>query len=1097
MSVKSERIVLALLAVSAMWGQEPVRRGAVSPGERGRWALILEEAPLAQRVQQRGELKSPRMMAERSLLESSQNRVAAMAKEKGIQVIGATQTLLNAVYVVAKDEQVADLAQLPGVIGVQKMQRVRRSLNKAVDLVKAPQAWAAMGGAQNAGLGMKIGIIDSGLDNQHPGLRDNSLPAVPGYPKCRESAGECAYATSKIIAVRSYVDRLVYYFPDDTRPDDLTPQDFVGHGTAVAMIAAGNANQSPVGTIQGVAPKAYLGNYKIFGSPGVNDITFTDVIIAALEDAFNDGMDIVTMSLQSPAEWAPNNQGSYCNKPGVQPCDVQAAAVQIAVGLGLNVVVAAGNEGDAGQLVPSLNTITSPGTAPAAITVGATTNSHLVLQKLSVTGAGVPSNLQTVKGLFGTGPRPFQAITAPLKDVSQLQNDGKACQALTNGSLTGSFALVRAGDCSARTKVNNAQAAGATGVVLMRAPGFESLFQVPDLLYTSIPLMQVGSTDGEAIRQFLAQNPNRPVALDPTWTEYDDVKNADLVAYFTSYGPSIGGAAIKPELVAPGTSMMTATQRRDPNSDMFDASGYTSTQGTSFSVPMVAGAAALVKQKHSNWTPAQIKSALVNTTTIENVDDVDRSNGQYFPARVTAIGAGKLDVNAALTASVTVNPAVVSLGVVGSIAPSVGLVFTNPTSSAVTLTLAVQPRDPDSNARVTVTPSSFSLQAGAQLPVTVQLQGSKPAPGSYEGVIRVDGGAATLWIPYLYLVGDGVPYNAIPLKNAVFTGIVDQQLDGGLLFKVVDKYGLPVNAVPVRFSAVQGGGRITQATATTDELGIAEATTTILGPSLGLQVFQAQAGSLPALEFVGDARLRPTVNSNGVVNAASNTVGQGLAPGSYISIYGAGLADAYLAEYTQYLPLSLGGVSVGFDVPGRALSYPGRLHFVSDSQVNVQIPWELQGMTTVNMKVSVGDFSSAIYSVPLNDYSPAPFQYQEASSGRTLAILQDGAYQLISTANPVKRGSTYVMYANGLGPVSNQPASGLPSPSQPVAETKTPVTVTIGNRPAQVSFAGLTPGSIGLYQINVTIDGSTPTGYQPIVISVGGVSSREALVPVQ
>src|SRR5439155_3208267 len=118
--------------------------------------------------------------------------------------------------------------------------------------------------------------------------------AVPdGFPK-----GDPAYTNHKVIVARSYVSLL-------PSPDDASARDHSGHGTAAAMIAAGVRNSGPAGTIVGVAPKAYLGSYKIFGSPGVNDTTTTEVLVKALEDALSDGMDVVALSVGSPAGYGP------------------------------------------------------------------------------------------------------------------------------------------------------------------------------------------------------------------------------------------------------------------------------------------------------------------------------------------------------------------------------------------------------------------------------------------------------------------------------------------------------------------------------------------------------------------------------------------------------------------------------------------------------------------------------------------------------------------------------------------------------------------------------------------------------------------------
>src|SRR6185436_19626051 len=141
---------------------------------------------------------------------------------------------------------------------------------------------------------------------------------------------------------------------------------------------------------------------------------------------------------------------------------------------------------------------------------------------------------------------------------------------------------------------------------------------------------------------------------------------SDLVADFSSHGPSIGDvskgeAPIKPELVAVGQDVYTATQSSDPRGDLYDPTGYTAVQGTSFAVPMVAGAVALVKQRNPGFTAAQLKSAVVNSAADEVYDNQER-------ARAVAVGAGKLNAAAAVQVSATVEPATLSFGVIKSAA---------------------------------------------------------------------------------------------------------------------------------------------------------------------------------------------------------------------------------------------------------------------------------------------------------------------------------------------------------------------------------------------------------------------------------------------
>ena len=251
-----------------------------------------------------------------------------------------------------------------------------------------------------------------------------------------------------------------------------------------------------------------------------------------------------------------------------------------------------------------------------------------------------------------------------------------------------------------------------------------------------------------------------------------------------------------------GRDVYTATQSSDAKGDLYDASGYTAAQGTSFAVPMVAGAVALVKQRNPGFSVAQLKSAVVNTAADEINDDDGR-------ARVTAVGAGKLNVAAAVQAAATVEPATLSLGLIGpaSLPVSLALRVTNTGASAATFNTAVAPRDSDARAQLAVSPSSLQLDAGQTQTVTVRLSGSQPSPGSYGGAVTIQGGGANLRVPYLYLVGNGVASDIIPILGDGFVGAPGA---GGfyLGFRLIDRFGVPVRSAPVRFRPVTGGGSI-------------------------------------------------------------------------------------------------------------------------------------------------------------------------------------------------------------------------------------------------------------------------------------------------
>jgi len=1050
-----------------------------APNPKVRYALILEEPALVEQTPNWKAADHAAATAARLRVAESQNRVRAALAASNIRVTTSVQTLVNAIFVRAERNQLATLQQIPGVRKVVELKPIKRKIAAAHPLMNVPQAWDINGGELNSGLGVKIAVIDTGVDHEHPGMQDPSLPPAPGGARC--TGTDCAFTNNKVVAARSYVDLL-------DLPDDFTPRDRVGHGTAVAMIAAGVRNTGPAGTIVGVAPRAYIGNYKVFGSAGVNDFTYGDVLTRALDDAFQDGMDIVTYALGAPADWAPADVG--CGMDRDLPCDPIAYATYNAVNNGMTVVAAAGNEGESGLVLPTLATISSPGTVENAITVGAITNSRSLYSSVQAEG------LARMNAVLGDGVRPAEPLTAPLRSVASLDPDNRGCVPLPNNSLNGAIALIQTGFCPFSVKTNIAQAAGAIGVILFRSEG-DTPFPPTGLLGTAIPVALIGHADGVALQDSLSSVPDRPVTIDPALVPSS--REPNIVAGFSSLGPSIDNQSIKPEIVAVGTDVYTATQRLDPSGDMYDPSGYIAMQGTSFSVPFVAGAVALVKQRNPEWNSAQLKSAVVNTAS-SDVRDTD------FPdqiARVTAMGAGKLDVERALRTNLTVEPSVLSFGAISanqSTLPSKTLRFYNSSDQPVSIEIRVVPRDSDPNAQVTVSRGSLTLPPGSTSEaITVALEGSRPQPGNYEGYLEVTGGAVPLRIPYLYVVGDGIPYNIIPLRNYDFTWVINTLFPSPLSLKVIDRYGVPVANARVLWRRLSGGTIVqvsSQAGANvslTDEYGISEAYVA-LGSQPGEYAFQAEVSGLDSAIFLGVAKFPPIILDSGVTNAASGQADR-LAPGSYASIFGVALSDTFAVFQTPYLPFSLAGVSVSFE--SERVSAPGRLHFVSDGQINVQIPWELQGESSAKMWVTVSGISSEAYDVPLSNSAPGGFQYQEPGTNRIYAAALDTQYRLIGTDNPARRGEVVLLFANGAGPVDNQPPTGEPSPSEPFATVKNPIEVTIGGRPANVAFAGLAPGLVGVHQINVVVPEDTLTGIQPVVITSEGISSRPFNLPVQ
>src|SRR5208283_1117839 len=156
----------------------------------GHYALILFEAPLARAA----EVPSSRA-ARRARIESAHASLRTALDGRQFTVTGEVETVLNAVFVAATPDRVAELRSLPGVSAVVPLRRRHLTLNKAVPAMNGPAAWQTLGGQQNAGRGIKIAIIDTGIDENHPAFQDSTISTPAGFPICPDS--NCSFTNNK------------------------------------------------------------------------------------------------------------------------------------------------------------------------------------------------------------------------------------------------------------------------------------------------------------------------------------------------------------------------------------------------------------------------------------------------------------------------------------------------------------------------------------------------------------------------------------------------------------------------------------------------------------------------------------------------------------------------------------------------------------------------------------------------------------------------------------------------------------------------------------------------------------------------------------
>jgi minor extracellular serine protease Vpr len=566
-------------------------------------------------------------------------------------------------------------------------------------LISAPQAWVPAGGTQNAGAGVKVAIIDTGIDNSHPCFSDAGYAA-------QAQLGNHRFTNNKVIVAKVFSNR--------TPQQGYTAEAVQEHGTHVAGTVACNfgtpapVNGASTYDMSGVAPRALLGNYNVFPG-GLTDARSED-IMNALEAAYQDGFDVANMSLGGGAH-------------GFQ--DLLTVAVDNLDQANMVVAVAAGNSG------PGLYTVESPGSAARALSAGASTVPHYV--GAPVTAAG---------GTYGAATGDFAtvdaALTAPLGVVTGTTNGlSNACAALP-GSLAGQIALVSRGTCAFSVKIRNAQAAGAAAVLVANnvigdptAMGTDGTANQP-----TIPAYMVSLADGQALKALAGTSTTIGAQLS-----YFQTANADIMAGFSSQGPTDVDFRVKPDVVAPGVNVLSSI----PHTYCSAPPCFAFFQGTSMATPHLAGSAAVVRQLHPSWTAADVRSAIVNTADRGVLRDFATGALQD---NVNINGAGRENLLAAVTAKVGFDPVSLSFGAVPSGSGQtrrMSFTLTNLSDSAQTYVLSISGQ-PVGGVAYSVDRPSVTVAAGATSEVGVTMISAQHAPAggkqAYLEVATADGNVA-------------------------------------------------------------------------------------------------------------------------------------------------------------------------------------------------------------------------------------------------------------------------------------------------------------------------------------------------------------------
>jgi parallel beta-helix repeat protein len=673
----------------------------------------------------RMDLQSSQASSHRGRLASShQQLINNLVTLPGVEVQGSVSNVLNAVIVRVPASQYNAVRRLPGVKKVYFSRPQRLLLDTSAALLNAQGLWSNSGGKDQAGRGVKIGIIDTGVDITNPMLIDSSLPPLTGYPKYDTTADQ-AFTNSKVIVARNYISLLAY------RQSVRTAIDEVGHGTFISAAAAGKQVAAPLATISGMAPGAFIGSYKIFGTPGINDTTTTAATVAAVDDAVADGMDVLNLSLGALDYVLPAD-------------DPEIPVLENAINAGVVVAIAAGNDG------PLTHTISNPGGTPDAITVGSVSNSRTFISQLRATAPGtIPQNLGNIPYLPGDGPLMTSTFTAGIVDVQALGGDGLGCSAsspLPSGSLRGKIAFIERGICPFSDKVTNAAGAGATVALIYDNVPSEGIFYMGGLTSTTIPAVMISNPDGLNLKSFIKLNPSTvQVQIDSYQTLTYAAVTPRVVSSFSAVGPA-PDFGMKPDLVAVGEDVYSATESVSSSGELYDPSKFTVSQGTSFSTPMVAGAAAGLKKLFPGLSALEIKSLIVNTAS-RNLT-LDGAN----PPNVIQAGSGFLDMGAASSAVAVFSPTNLNFGTQsysGNLSVTRTFTIKNISSSTDQYSVSFEQLVPGPNLSLSQS-TTGSVTPEGTTSIDVSLQVASPLTGAFQGfvMVRSSANSSVYRIPY-------------------------------------------------------------------------------------------------------------------------------------------------------------------------------------------------------------------------------------------------------------------------------------------------------------------------------------------------------------
>lgn len=526
--------------------------------------------------------------------------------------------VFNGAAIIVKSDHDGDaLAAVPGVKHVWRIQRYSVPKTNAngdgkVDEENSVHHMTGVDAVHKklklTGKGVKVGIIDTGIDYKHPAF------AAKG------AAEGCFARYGKSCRVKHGWDFVGDAYDGNTVPvPDSDPMDCQGHGTHVAGIVGGDASNikagpKPLVPWVGVAPDVTFGAYRIFGCKG---FTGTDIILAAMEMAFNDGMDIINMSLGGGSAYKENPTAVLADK---------------LVSFGMNVAGAAGNDGSEGVWM-----VSDTGLGETSTSVASFDNAYGAFYTFTYAGGKYPYNFSSAWGK--AIDLPASATLIPLLDKAGVLLDGCEADDYKGLDVKGKVVLVL-GDysrCGSAGRGGVALAQGASGVLAMTVPfGMNSLAGAPGL-----PMASIENRAGQAILAAYKKNPKNVL----TWAKGPSsvrVEGGGAPAEMSSYGLD-GDLRSKPDIGAPGGNIYSAYPRAKGS--------YALLSGTSMATPYYVGSQALYYEKtKTKPSGPDVRRVFKNTATISK----DWGSKTYVSA--VKQGAGLINVWNALTTTTRLSP---------------------------------------------------------------------------------------------------------------------------------------------------------------------------------------------------------------------------------------------------------------------------------------------------------------------------------------------------------------------------------------------------------------------------------------------------------